>query len=746
MEERTPMSDEEPQGNGAPEGVSLDMNGPETPSDIQVRGEYIQEKWADLNDDIDSFAKFALFKGSDKASIREWVEKTQRSQGQTIDEESVDQKIEEKQREVAQECFDARLEPDNIALRDVERVLNQGDNDKIRQYFHEQVVEHIRSPLLPTTIIDGEEKTFPEDQAWLDSWKTYFEQHPELGINTNTSEKLPEEGKLIVEQIQDSIKNTAQAFKDRFKRLPTKEDIARMARNAYDRIDSIRIFGQPLTDLATGTLAGAGVRMGVRMALSGAGGWIAPIAAGAAGGGFTAGFREYRQQRRQYQDYVNTLTSQLPGQEELSQENLQLRMAELIKLRDEMNYDQQRQEALSDQYRYLRFHLKQIEQKGRKEGKSVLSAFFESEEGQELIGNKTDQERILGEIGRTQREDWGKVGLAVGRGTIGGAVAGAVGAGIVELFHEESREAVGRFVQERAVPFGKTLKEAIVSGELIRPRPEELPDTFIAGGKELPYLPSVAEDTQSSVIGVEEAPAPTTRPEVSLSPDLAVMPEVVDLTQGSNPWNETAKYLEDYLGRPPTNAEILQVDQAVARASNIAVPNWGIEGQYLHTELPVGFDLHFDDSVKQVIASLESAPSAPLEATSAVLPTEDLPSNITSFPTETVPQPIEVSTFTPPSTPTEVALSNLNAFSDSVDVPIGTSYFDGMKIHLQALLGRPPQDYELRGVMELISRKTGRSMLDLQRIASSGETLPFDKDVKDLIAQFITGQGVKKAA
>lgn len=78
-----------------------------------------------------------------------------------------------------------------------------------------------------------------------------------------------------------------------------------------------------------------------------------------------------------------------------------------------------------------------------------------------------------------------------------------------------------------------------------------------------------------------------------ISATLSAMPDTIPLTPGSSVWNETAAYLEQALDRPATNAEILEIAKAVCIASNVAEPSWGISGDYLHNQLPVGFQLNF---------------------------------------------------------------------------------------------------------------------------------------------------------
>lgn len=86
--------------------------------------------------------------------------------------------------------------------------------------------------------------------------------------------------------------------------------------------------------------------------------------------------------------------------------------------------------------------------------------------------------------------------------------------------------------------------------------------------------------------------------------DLAASPEEILLPSGSSPWNEVSNYLEDVLGRKPTSAETLKVAKEVCRQSKIAVPDWGIEGNFPRTNLPSNFPLIFNQPVKSIVGEM----------------------------------------------------------------------------------------------------------------------------------------------
>lgn len=114
-------------------------------------------------------------------------------------------------------------------------------------------------------------------------------------------------------------------------------------------------------------------------------------------------------------------------------------------------------------------------------------------------------------------------------------------------------------------------------------------------------------DAQFNINGVNEYIGQILSEQPPISADLAALPENIPLPNGSNPWNEVSKYLESTLDRPPTNAEILDVTKEVCRQSGIRIPSWGIPGPDLHTQLPPGKILVFNEFVKERIAAKMAA-------------------------------------------------------------------------------------------------------------------------------------------
>lgn len=132
-------------------------------------------------------------------------------------------------------------------------------------------------------------------------------------------------------------------------------------------------------------------------------------------------------------------------------------------------------------------------------------------------------------------------------------------------------------------------------------------DEIIQRGNEL-YSQVLTEQHDKLMEAAQQVlaqPAPDTSLDVA-SEAITNMPTEVILNSGSNPWEASAGYLRQALGREPSNEEILSVTKAVARSSGISVPQWGISGPGFipDRQIPVGFKLLFDDNVKSVIKSI----------------------------------------------------------------------------------------------------------------------------------------------
>lgn len=130
------------------------------------------------------------------------------------------------------------------------------------------------------------------------------------------------------------------------------------------------------------------------------------------------------------------------------------------------------------------------------------------------------------------------------------------------------------------------------------------PDIVQAPTAEPPTAAAPPEPPPAAAPEIQTNQVADIEPPPSISEKIASLQNTIFLENGSNPWATTSQYLEQALSREPTPAEIMEVTKAVCRTSGINVPEWGIQGQFLHTRLPVGFQLNFDDSVKGVIEKI----------------------------------------------------------------------------------------------------------------------------------------------
>lgn len=110
-----------------------------------------------------------------------------------------------------------------------------------------------------------------------------------------------------------------------------------------------------------------------------------------------------------------------------------------------------------------------------------------------------------------------------------------------------------------------------------------------------------------NIHGVNEMIGKAAAQHIDISPELAKMPEVIELQGGSDPWQEGFKYGSSYLNKPLTNAQTLLITKELCRQSGIAVPVWGLNEGIDHTKLPVGFKLIFNDPVKKLLEELKAA-------------------------------------------------------------------------------------------------------------------------------------------
>lgn len=373
---------------------------------------------------------------------------------------------------------------------------------------------------------------------------------------------------------------------------PNLEVLARMATSFSNRLQGVKVLGQPLKEFAAGIGVGFVVRAGAKVALSGFGGLFVPAIAGGLAGGATAGLSQYFRERRAYKNFVQELglaSFAAEGIGSLAEKHQQLQ----TQLEGEQ--DRRRKEALSDQIRYLGVALKR--ESWAKEGQvmtaqDVLGTFFDSldRSGSGIDFIKASEARQAAESAKLV--DRKRLYRAIGKGAIIGAIGGALGGLLTDWVAGHFEAGAAAVPTETPTP----TPEALAPTAPIEAAPTPLAEATV--------LPAPTPEGLAPVApAIPELPA--TPPAVPIPADLARLPDIVDLPSGSNPWNETTKYLETVLGRTPTNAEILQVGRTLCQASNIAVPEWGIPGKTLATQLLPGSKLNFGASaVKTAITGI----------------------------------------------------------------------------------------------------------------------------------------------
>ncbi len=443
---------------------------------------------------------------------------------------------------------------------------------------------------------------------------------------------------------------------------PSREQLDNLARSAANRISGVKVLGQPLVDMVSGAVAGAGAKELARisLAISGLGGLPIAAAVGAAGGAGSAVVREYLKQRRDITIEEDTETKGLRN-------------------------------AFKNEFRRL-----QASDKQKLRNAALRGAVFGAVGG---IAGGVIVDALAGRLGEFSlpavsipEVQIPEFVQEVGK-TVGGAAqeVGKTASGVVQTVRERLP---GQPPAEATATPTPTPTETLTPGPTGTPIPTETP---VAAGAAVPTETPIPTETD---VPAEVSPTPTpaetvtpTAPEtpleqpaaeaakpevaesVKLPPgsnpwnevsqylhdqlgrnptnleirqavtqlladnditdatripagtelnlegvnqylgqilseqppipaDLAALPENISLPSGSNPWNEVSKYLETTLERPPSNAEILDVTKELCRQSGIGVPSWGIAGADLHTQLPPGKILVFNEFVKERIANI----------------------------------------------------------------------------------------------------------------------------------------------
>lgn len=149
---------------------------------------------------IEDLQKFAQSEGTEKVSLRDVTEQELISAGTDL----VSMGEEERGKAIADALFykrinsgialvEARISPDDPLLTGLESVLSAEDFQEIKKsLFFTQLSSEINKNH-PEFLIDGEYKDLPSEREWLNTWKKYFHEHPELGVEA----ELPEEEEKV---------------------------------------------------------------------------------------------------------------------------------------------------------------------------------------------------------------------------------------------------------------------------------------------------------------------------------------------------------------------------------------------------------------------------------------------------------------------------------------------------------------------------------------------------------------------
>lgn len=513
-------------------------------------------------------------------------------------QEDLNQLVRSSQDNYANDLFDARITPNDPILDRINTIFEIDDIDGIRGHFNQQVLDHIRNRTLPQNYTNGEIKQFKEDKAWLDSWKTYLEAHPKPEAKTSESAGKTES---VASASPQAVEKVTQL--DRRMSVQISEYAARALERIQGKLptrEQLAQLSQAISQrIERAKVFGQPLPDFLAGALTGA---AAKQAArwGLMSGGF-GGFP------------AAAVAGAAAG-------------ATSAGARE---YLRQRREIKTE----------------------------ETEEAKSIKAKLKNEWQILKSV------DKARMGKAMARGAVWGTVGGIVGATVVDMLHggegiHEVQEKIGqaaKFFQEKGGVAAQTIQEkAGPVAEIIKGKTAEALNT---AGK------LIKKPDATTTLNVSPTEASLQQvPQPQISPELATAPEIVHLPAGSNPWQEVTDKLKNDLHRVPTNAEILEADKIVSARSNIAVPSWGIQGENLHTQLPVGYALNFDEPYKNFVHEiLDKKPAGilPPEVSSPAELHQALP---TTTPSAEVTNHAPVVTPTPPPTPHE-----------AIPIPINTS-------------------------------------------------------------------------
>ncbi len=378
--------------------------------------------------------------------------------------------------------------------------------------------------------------------------------------------------------------------------VPSKEQVESLLKRVRNKISKVKVLGQPLPDFIAGAVLGAGSKQLASMGLSiaGMGGLPFTLGVGAAAGVIAGTFREYLKQRHTINKEHSEELSEIRGN--FKREFARMKLADRKKL-------------------------------GKAAFKGAIAGALGGVVGGVIVEHWSDIIHYVPGMGSAETA----IAPTPGASEAAASVTSSPTPSADTLTHPpvtaEAPTVAGEVAPESPLD---SSPEDIVSSAL--PKEIELPagsnpwaevDKYLAdklgrpptnieisdsverllSDNEITDATKITAGTNLSMDGVNKHIGEILAGHSLIPPDIAALPSV-SLPAGSNPWNEVSSLLSDQFGKPPTNLEILSVARELCIQSKIAVPEWGVPGDFDVKNLPSGFMLIFNDEVKRKIADI----------------------------------------------------------------------------------------------------------------------------------------------
>ncbi|PIR98218.1 MAG: hypothetical protein COT89_00725 [Candidatus Colwellbacteria bacterium CG10_big_fil_rev_8_21_14_0_10_42_22] len=249
------------------------------------------------------------------------------------------------------------------------------------------------------------------------------------------------------------------------------------------------------------------------------------------------------------------------------------------------------------------------------------------DEGTEALGKKLG---LLGEAEATSSPnpiviEVGDAGVPDGSGIDPGEIAGVPGTGesIIDIGADGGLAGVPEYIPLQGelasvdVPEGSSIADAVreyfVDVNGVEPTPLEfqgaLSEVMEGNGLGLDqiYGPAGADEIFTGSRALDMSGMNGFMHELASGEDalsamdgipetIGMLPRNFSLMEGSNPWNESHKWLDQFFGEGNfTNADIARIDRALCMDSKIAWPEAGVTGENWvdHRAIPVGYEMNF---------------------------------------------------------------------------------------------------------------------------------------------------------